>query len=244
MTPEELVSRACPKIGDLGWAYYFAPGTLAKGESLGLDAFHFYFLGRGGVLGDVEPEVVVSAFGYFNPAVVAQMWNEGKAIMAPREAARAYAACCADLGRARLGGLADLAGFCAAAETVAEAADPVGLSLFAGFRAEPLVDDLPGRALQLLALLREFRGSAHLLAVRASGLDAKTAHFLRRPNDVGMFGWSEDDPPLLGGDQVAALARADALTDSLVRDAYGTLDEAGGRALLAGLDGIEVALAA
>ncbi len=243
MTTDELLALACPRIGDLGWAFYFAPGTVAKGEALGLDVFHFYFLGRGGVLGDVEPEVIVSAFGYFNPAVVAQMWNEGKAIMAPRDAARAYAACCADFGREQLAGVDGLVPFCRAAEQVVEAADPVGLSLFAGYRSEPVVEDVAGRTLQLLAVLREFRGSAHVLAIRACGLDAKTAHFIKRPNDVAMFGWSEDDPPVIGTPQIEALARAEALTDALVRDAYGVLDESGSRSLLAGLDGIQAALA-
>jgi len=61
MTPDELVAAACPKIRDLGFAYYFVPETLAKGDALGLDLFHFYVLGRGGVLGDVESGVVASA---------------------------------------------------------------------------------------------------------------------------------------------------------------------------------------
>ena len=57
MTPTELVQAACPKIGSLGGAFYFDKETLAKGKELGLDGFRFYFLGRGGVLGDVEPRV-------------------------------------------------------------------------------------------------------------------------------------------------------------------------------------------
>jgi hypothetical protein len=243
MTPEELVAAACPKIRDLGFAYYFVPETLAKGDALGLDLFHFYVLGRGGVLGDVESGVVASAFGYFNPTVVAQMWDSAKQRMAPRDAARLYFECAADLGRARFSDLAGLAEFCASADAVNQAADPVGLTLYAGFRAEPMVDDLPGRAMQLVSVLREFRGSAHLLAVRACGLDAKTAHFLQRPNDIGMFGWTEADAPELGQRQQDALVKAESLTDALVLPAYSVLDEAGGQALMAGLDQIEAALA-
>jgi hypothetical protein len=244
MTPETLVATVCPKIGDLGWAYYFDPATVARGEELGLDVFQFYFLGRGGVLGDVESEVVVSAFGYFNPSIVDAMWNEGRKHVAPREAARAHWACAAELGRTRLSGLDDLPEFCRAAGAVADAADSVGLALFAGFHAEPMVDDAPGRAMQLMALLRELRGSAHLLAVRASGLDAKTAHFIRRPGDIGMFGWTEDDAPGLGQDKVDALARAEALTDQLVTPAYAVLDDGGRQALVEGVERIEAALKA
>jgi hypothetical protein len=242
MTTEELVAAVCPKIRDLGWAYYFDAETVAVGEALGLDVVHFYFLGRGGVLGDVEPEVVVSAFGYFSPALVTMMWNEGRAVLSPREAARIHWACAADLGRARFSELSGLEEYCRAAGAVSDAADSVGLALYAGFRAEGLVEDLPGRAMQLTALLRELRGGAHLLAVRASGLDARTAHFIKRPGDIAMFGWSEDDAPDLGPDATDALERAEALTDALVLPAYSVLDESGRRALAEGIDRIEGAL--
>lgn len=242
MTPDELVSKACPVIGDMGWAYYFVPETVAKGESLGLDVVQFYFLGRGGVLGDVESAVVASAFGYFNPSLVDEMWRSAKAKLAPREAARAHFECCADLGRARLAEVDHLEEFCAAAGAVNDAADPVALALYSGFRAEPLVDDAAGRAMQLVAVLRELRGSAHLVAVRAAGLDAKTAHFIRRPNDVGLFGWTEEDAPVMGTSEHEALAAADAMTDALVLPAYSVLEPAGRDALVAGLEAIRAAL--
>jgi hypothetical protein len=57
-----------------------------------------------------------------------------------------------------------------------------------------------------------------------------------------MFGWSEDDAPVIGPDQVEALDRAEALTDTLVLPAYSVLDEAGRRALAEGVDRIEGAL--
>jgi hypothetical protein len=243
MTTDELLARACPPIRDNGWAYYFVPETEAKGKELGLDLFQFYVLGRGGVLGDVEPEVVVSAFGYFNPTLLAPMWEAAKAIVAPRDAARAHFQCCAELGRSRLTGVDGLEAYCDAAGAVNDAADSVGLPLYAGFHAEPLVDDVPGRAMQLTAVLRELRGSAHLLAVRASGLDAKTAHFVTRPNDVAMFGWSDDDPATVGPEQRQAMAVAEALTDAMVGPAYAVLDDAGSEALARGIDGIAAALA-
>jgi hypothetical protein len=242
MTPQELIDLVCPKIRDLGWTFYFTPETIAVGEGLGLDVFHFYALGRGGVLGDVEPQVVSSAFGYFNPATVTAIWNAARDICAPRKAGRIYMECSADLGRARFTGIEGLDAFCAAAGAVNDAADPVGLSLYAAISAEPLADDLPGRAMQLVTVLREFRGSAHLLAVRASGLDAKTAHFIRRPNDIGMFGWTESDAPVITDVELAKLAAADELTDRLVLPAYSVLDESGRRALVEGITAIEAKL--
>ena len=69
---------------------YFAPETVTVGEGLGLDVFTFYFLGRGGVLGNVPAEVVTHAFGYFKPSLVEQMWDAGRAKVDPGEAAAAY----------------------------------------------------------------------------------------------------------------------------------------------------------
>ncbi|HSL59409.1 MAG TPA: hypothetical protein VK866_16295, partial [Acidimicrobiales bacterium] len=118
MTPEELVAAVCPTVNDLGWAHYFHPLTAERGQALGLDGFRFYFLGRGGVLGDVEPAVVTSAFGWFAPDLVASMWTSAKEIVAPRDAARAYLAASHDIARERLADVADLESFCTAATAV------------------------------------------------------------------------------------------------------------------------------
>ena len=134
MTDDELIALTCPIIQAAGSSFYFAPATTARGEALGLDRSQFYFIGRGGVLGDVEPAVVTSAFGYFNPAVVAVMWNAGKAKVAPRVAGALYLECAAEHGRAHLAGVAGLDAFNAAAEKVVEAADVDALTLFAGRR--------------------------------------------------------------------------------------------------------------
>jgi hypothetical protein len=243
MTPEATVAGACPKIGDLGWAFYFVPETLARGAELGLGGLRFYIIGRGGVLGDVEASVIHSAFGYFEPSLVEKLWNSAKEKVAPRIAARAFMECCAEFGRSRLAAVADLESFCAAAGAVNDAVDPVGLALYSGVVSEPLAADLPARAMQLVTVLREFRGSAHLIAIRAAGLDAKTAHFMRRPADIEMFGWTEADAPVITDADVAKLAAADELTDRLVLPAYSVLDDAGRDALMSGLDRIAAALA-
>jgi hypothetical protein len=242
MTTDELMARACPIIRDIGWAHFFSPEAETAAADLGMDHFSLYAVGRGGVLGDVEPVVVASAFGYFNPEVVTAMWNEGRKHIAPREAARVYLDCAAEVGRRRLSHIEGLDAMVAAADAVNDAADPVGLALYAGYRGELLVDDVPGRAMQLIDVLRELRGSAHLLAVRASGVDARTAHFIARPNDSAMFGWPADVAPEVGDEQRAAMVAAEALTDDLVRPAFAVLDDAGAAALLRGLDDMAVAL--
>jgi len=243
MTPEELVQTVCPTIGALGAAWYFVPETLARGRGLGLDGFRFYFLGRGGVLGDVEAPVVISAFGYFNPSLVEKMWVSGAKTLAPRQAGRAYVAASHDFGRTHFTEVAGLDRFCSAAEAVVRAADPAALALFAGWRGEPLPEDLPARAMQMVSTLREFRGSAHLLAVVASGISPKMAHYLRHPDNFATFGWAESDVPATTAEDRAALAASEKLTDRLVLPAYRALDDAGREALVTGLERMQAALA-
>lgn len=241
MKSMELVQAACPRIGSLGSAFYFDPMTVAKGKELGLDGFRFYMLGRGGVLGDVEPQVIQSAFGYFEPGLIVKIWNSAKERMAPRDAAAAYLEAAHEFGRRTFADVDGLDAYCAAAEAVNEAANPAALPLYAGLSAEPLADDLPARAMQLTAILREYRGSVHLVALRAKGLDDGVAHAIKRPDDVATFGWAE--APTITDDDRAKHEAAEALTDELVLEAYGVLDDAGGGALLAGLDAMEAAVA-
>lgn len=239
----ELIRTVSPKLNLLGAAFYFDQATLARGKELGLDGFRFYFLGRGGVLGDVEPAVVTSAFGYFHPSLVEKMWTSGKELVAPRDAGRAYAECAQAFGRARFAGIDGLDAFCAAAEAVVRATHPAGLALFAGWAAEPLADDPPARAAQLATVLREQRGSVHLVAVLANGLTAELAHYLRRPGDYAMFGYDGDRCPEVTDDDRARLAAADELTDQLLVPPFSVLDDAAARAFVDGVDALERVLA-
>lgn len=237
MTPQELVREVGPLVADIGYRYYFAPETEAVGTDLGLDLFSFYFLGRGGVLGDVESPVVAAAFGYFNPDVVSLLWNGARCKVAPRDAARQHLRCCAEFGRRHLAGVGGLEAFCAAAEAVHGAAQRsvAALALYAGMAAEPIPEDLPARAMHLVAMLREHRGSTHLVAVVAAGIDPAVAHYLRRPHDWDLFGWTEDQVPTVTDIDRRRLADVDATTDRLVAPAYAVLDDAGRRALVDGM---------
>jgi hypothetical protein len=240
---DSFVSQVSTKVGNLGAAFYFHPDTLAVGKSHGLDGFRFYVLGRGGVLGDVESNVVSSAFGWWNPAVISKIWTSARATMSPREAGRVYMSCAQALGTAKFSGIAGLAEFCGAAEKIAAAIDDAGLSLYAGVAAEPLPDDLAARAMQHIVALREYRGSVHLIAAVAIGVSPQVAHFIRRPDMYKSFGWDDATPPAVSDADHAALAAADALTDRLVAPVYGVLTTDEAAAFLATLTAMEAALA-
>ena len=244
MTPRELAAECAPMIAEIGSSFYFCPETLAVGEEHGLGGFRFYFLGRGGVLGDVEPEVVSSAFGYFNPSLVEKLWNTSKQRMAPREAARVFNGCNAKLGRAKLRSCDELVleRFCAAAQAVNDAVDPAGLALYAGIDAEPVPDDAPARALHLASCLREARGSVHLAAIVTHRLDPVVAHYIRRPDFYERFGWT--DPPTVRREHHGLLAEVDRATDDVMATVFGVLDPPHTDAMLTGLTVIKAALAA
>ena len=213
---------------------FFHPITLAAGETHGLDGLGFYFAGRGGWLGDVESDVVASAFGWFHPDLVARRWAEATAALSPHESGRRYWECVADVGRATLStpdglGVPGLDAWCDAAEQAVAAARRDGLVLFAAVGARPLADDPPARALQLATQLRELRGSAHLIAVVASGQVPAVVHAVHRPEMIEVFGWPAD----LDTSSFDHSARevAESRTDRLVGAAFETLDSAQAEAL-------------
>lgn len=241
MTPEELTAATAAKVNALGASFYFDPGTLAVGKENGLDGFRFYVLGRGGVLGDVHPSVITSAFGYFNPGLVAKIWNSARETMAPADAARIYLGCNADLGRSKLGAVEGLEPFCDAAAQVIADVNPAALALYAGLAGEDLPEDIPGRALHLVVLHRELRGSLHLAAIVAAGMDPAVAHAARRPNDVEMFGWPADLAVPDGTQEL--LAEIDATTDRLTANAYRSLTDEQRQAFADGVSAIEAAFA-
>lgn len=244
MTNDELIKQVCPLINGTGWAYYFTPTTMARGTELGLKGPQFYFIGRGGLLGNCDSTVVAAAFGYFNPEVIKRAWNSSRQVIEPLVAGRAHLECSAVTGREKLSNVTNLGSFVAAADKVNDAANPEALALYSAFKSEQLVSDAPGRAMQLVSVLREFRGSAHLVAVRAMGLTGKQAHFIKRPNDIAMFGWSAEDAPQIDDEARRRLEEAEHLTDRIVAPAFAVLNEKERNDLLAGATAIKQALSA
>ena len=244
MTDEELISIVCPIINDNSYKYYFSQSTIDTGKSLGLKGMEFYVAGRGGALGDCDGSVVAAAFGYFNPIIINAAWTLAIAKHPARSIGSVHYECAAVTGREKLSTLPNLAEFVAAMQKVFDAMDPDGLALFAAFKSLPLVEDLPGRAMQLAASLREYRGSAHLVAVRASGVSGIQAHFIKRPKDMKNFGWSESEYPHVDDETRARMVAAEKLTDALCIAPYSVLNEIERASLVAGARAFEAALAA
>jgi len=230
------------KTGDIGAAYYFDPATVAKGRELGLDGFRFYIQGRGGAMGDVSASMVTAAFGYFVPEVIEKMWTSARERLPVVEGAAAYAECNAELGRSRLCDVDGLDHYCRAANKIVQNMNPAGLMLFAGYAAQPVPDDTPAKAMHLAVLLRELRGSAHLMAIVANGLSPAQAHAIKRPGDLELFGYQEA-PELTDADRAAVVA-AEETTDAILESAYATLTDTERDALVVGTNAMHDAVSA
>lgn len=218
MTILENVRALTIPIGDLGGRWMLDPEVIGGAREWGYpNGYAYYVTGRGGVLGDVDADVVASAFGFFHPELVRKMWEGGVGVEGARASAARYGAGCAEYGRRRLQGFAEATRLAELAGRVVAGADVTGLALFAGWRAEPLPADDAARAFVLMHVLRELRGSVHVLAVVASGLKPVEAVLATGGEEnARRFGWPEPFPAV--GPQ--AKERAEALTDEILAGLY------------------------
>jgi Helix-turn-helix family len=223
LSAEETDRATSAPIHDLGSAFMLHKETMARGVENGFEnPFSFYFAGRGGVLGDVDADVICSTFGWFSPEIVRPMWEDGIAVHGARPATSRYFLACAEWGRDHLAGVDDLDRFADMAARLVEAAETSGRPLFAAWSCEPRVDDGPGRAMQLVHVLREWRGANHLVATTAIGLSPLEAVVTDRPGQARFMGWPEPYPELT--DELRKRHdEAEALTDRLCAPAFEAL---------------------
>jgi hypothetical protein len=176
MSARSLSDAVSPFFGDLGSKYMLDPATGEIGKAAGYpDGFAFYMAGRGGVLGDVDVDVVYAAFMFFDKGIVAKMWERGVQVEGARKAGSRYARAADAWGKAHLSGFASAGRFNELAEKVVRSVDASGLSLFAGLRSEPLPADSHEKTYRLVTWLRELRGCLHINAVVAQGLSGLEA---------------------------------------------------------------------
>lgn len=216
LTAMEAAAHIAVPIRDAGGKWMLHPETLGPCKDAGYpNGFVYYGLGRGGVLGDVDADVVTAAFGFFAPELVRGIWESGVGVEGPRNSARRYGQACAAFGRARLGDWAGARRFGDLAAKVVAAAPLPGMSLFAAWKHEPVPVDDAGRAYFYTHILREWRGSAHVVAVASSGLSAHEAIVAGPGNEeqAKFFGWTEPlgDVSHLAGKRNAAEQHTDEL---------------------------------
>lgn len=220
------VQATSADIGSLGAGFYFIPETLGRGKELGMpNGMVWYVVGRGSVLGDCDAELVVSAFGYFEPGMIRKMWAAGTTVLPASQIAPEYAECARAWGRSKFADVKSAGQFANLAEKIIAAAHPAGSALFAGWKVVPLgaADDPAGRAGMALNVLREHRGSLHLQAVTAAGLTPQEAHYTKGGDARWkLFGYPEGETPK---PKNAVWAKAEKATDTITARAYEVLTE-------------------
>ena len=196
LTGEQTVQAADRVLHDVGTAWMIHEDTARRGVEYGYGKPRtFYFAGRGGVLGDVDAGVVIAAFGWWDPGLVRLMWERGLAIAGARESAGRYARACAAWAEDHLAGFPHTDRLSELAERVVDTAEEAGLPLFAGWRAEPRAEGGVGRMLQLVHVLREWRGAVHLVATTAAGLGPLEAVLTNEGEQQARFlGWRDELP--------------------------------------------------
>ena len=199
LTTQEAIDQVAPIIGDLGSKFMLDKATREAATEWGYGhPFALYFLGRGGVLGNVDADVITAAFAFFEPGMVRTMWDTARQTSDADTAVKQYADLCGKYGQAHLSGVSGLKRFNELAEKVIDSVDVTGLSLFAGWRKVPRPTDPASRTYLNLHVMREWRGSAHICAVAAASMTPQQAIVTGAVNaETGVataqaFGWTQD----------------------------------------------------
>jgi hypothetical protein len=192
-TALEAVRATSVPIHDIGTAIYLSPDVFGWAAGWGWsNPFAFYFAGRGGMLGDVGPEVVTSALGWFEPNAVNAMYSEGIGVSGAPDAAARMAEAHSMWGRKHYGDVEGLDDIVAITEEMVDGLEGSAIPLFAGWRNATRCGTPAGRAAQLMQILREWRGGLHLVATTAVGLSPLEAILTNEgPGQAKFFGWSE-----------------------------------------------------
>ena len=156
---------------------YFSDDATSAYNELGLTGRQHYFAPRAAAMGAVGPELVVATFFNFCPLVVEEAIPSAWDIAAPAEiqtirllvAGRGFEAACADLSAA------DIAEATTISESMVDGVGDAGKPLAAANRAIQVPDDPYIRLWQLITIVREWRGDAHIGVLNAAPLTAVEA---------------------------------------------------------------------
>jgi len=214
MTPEQLSHQIATEIQMLGLSFYFDPVTKARAKRHGLNSVEFYGLGRGGVLGDVDTQVVFDAFTFFDASAIDFLWTQAKTKADPKDVANDYVLAAYDFADRTFGGIERdaLGDFGALARRIVDGAEPGRCALVDGYKRFEAPSDPVHSAYLGTILLRELRGGLHIEAVNEVGLTAKEAAFLQDEGVYKFHGYDENSAPDPTSELVAKKELAEELT--------------------------------
>lgn len=176
----------------------WSPATNAALAGLGLNFLTAYVGGRATSLGEPVGPVVASAFAWFEPRLVAGLYDAARGIVPGEQLVAARAAATTDSLRSALDGddpteVADLLA------DAAESAEGAGRALFSGLRERGRPSDPVQRLWWACDLVREHRGDSHIAAATAAGvgpveMNVLTELWVGMPllSYTGTRGWSSE----------------------------------------------------
>ena len=223
MDAQAAAEATASAVSSVGSHFMLDGATYARGAELGFQGLDFYAGGRGGVLGDVDADVVAAAFAFFEPAYVRSQWEMARAVMAPEAAAAEWATCCAAWGEAHISDDAPLDRLNGLLDEVVAAGRPACAAVFSGWRALPVPTSPKAHAAHQMNALRELRHGLHSAAIVAAGITPHEALSISSPHMAPIFGWAE-----LADVEGLADRRSGAehATNVAVAHTFGTLDDA------------------
>ncbi len=222
-SPSECADAVGRPISAFGTTFMLDPGFYAPAIDVGYSGLDFYIAGRGGVLGDVDADVVSAAFGFLAPEIVRLTWEGAREVAPVADALSMFAAGAAEWGRRHFVADIDYHELTRLCRRVIDAAPIAGLPLFAGWRNVPAPDDGPGSAALAMNVMRELRGGAHLLAVIAAGITPReAAHHAGGEGYATMMG---HQPPFAEVDDIGpTMAGVERTTTAIVTPGFEVLD--------------------
>jgi len=189
---------------------YIAPEVRETGAAAGLKGFYMnYFATRAAPMGAVGPALVQSTFFYYGPRRVHRAIPDAWEFSSPQAVLDArYVGM--DQALRRVFSADELAAMAEPATLVkraAEACEPMGRALYAGWAAldwpgEPHLDLWHG-----CTLLREFRSGNHLIALCHEGLDGIESILSHVAVGEAPKAWIQDEAGWLPDDEAAGVER-------------------------------------
>lgn len=173
----ELVARLGALSNATHGFIYFAPEAAEEYAAVGLAGNQQYFASRAAAMGPVGPEIVVATFFNFCPdrvnAVVPACWEaaapEQVQLARMRAAGRVLNDACPDVSAESVAEATELL------QAMVDGVGDEGKPLAAANRGVALPDDPWIRFWQLMTVVREWRGDAHLAALTINAVNAVEA---------------------------------------------------------------------
>ncbi|HUX04352.1 MAG TPA: hypothetical protein VMV53_05525 [Acidimicrobiales bacterium] len=225
MDPRELATLTATPIQTLGMSFYFDPRTAERATELGLNVYEFYGLGRAGVLGNVEPDVVERAFNFFHSRTINLIYTKALDRAEPAQTAQRYVRAAFEFADRTFGAVSVdlLEGLAHGAHKVADAVPAGRHLLFDGYHRVAVPED-PWHAAYLgTIVLRELRGCVHIDAVAEAGLSASEACYLQDASVFALHGYHDDDAPPSSEGLAEKKVHAEELTERAMAECFAVL---------------------